>query len=62
MIRVFVAEDKAMVRSALKALLALEEDIVVVAEVSRGDEVVEAAVQAKCSTTEVRWRISGRRP
>jgi two-component system, NarL family, response regulator DesR len=46
MIRVLVAEDKAMVRGALKALLALEEDIVVVAEVSRGDEVVEAAVQA----------------
>lgn len=47
MIRVLVAEDQAMVRGALKALLALEEDIVVVAEVSRGDEVVEAAVQAE---------------
>jgi len=36
-----------MVRGALKALLALEEDIVVVGEVSRGDEVVEAAVGAE---------------
>ena len=43
MIRVLVAEDQAMVRGALKALLALEADISVVAEVARGDEVVAAA-------------------
>jgi two-component system response regulator DesR len=47
MIRVLVAEDQAMVRGALKALLALEDDIIVVAEASRGDEVVEAAVRAR---------------
>jgi len=46
-IRVLVAEDQAMVRGALKALLGLEQDIVVVAEVSRGDQVVEAAVRAQ---------------
>lgn len=46
MIRVLVAEDQAMVRGALKALLALEEDISVVAEVARGDEVVAAASRA----------------
>ena len=46
MIRVLVAEDQAMVRGALKALLALEEDITVVAEVARGDEVVPAAARS----------------
>ena len=43
MIRVLIAEDQAMVRGALAALLALEGDIEVVGEVGRGDEVVEAA-------------------
>nr|WP_202512710.1 response regulator transcription factor [Streptomyces sp. SID3343] len=37
-----LAEDQAMVREALAALLGLEDDILVVAQVSRGDEVVEA--------------------
>jgi two-component system response regulator DesR len=46
-IRVLLAEDQAMVRGALKALLALEEDIAVVAEVSRGDQVVGAALAAR---------------
>lgn len=44
MIRLLLADDQAIVRSALGALLALEEDFVVVAEVGRGDEVVAAAV------------------
>ena len=44
MIRVLLAEDKAMVRGALAALLSREQDIEVVAEVARGDEVVEAAL------------------
>lgn len=43
MIRVLIAEDQAMVRGALKALLAPEADIEVVAEVGRGNEVVEVA-------------------
>jgi len=43
MIRVLLAEDQAMVRGALAALLALEDDIDVVAEVARGDEVLAAA-------------------
>jgi two-component system response regulator DesR len=46
MIRVLLAEDQAMVRGALAALLSLETDIEVVAEVERGDEVVPAAVAA----------------
>ena len=45
-IRVMIAEDQAMVRGALKALLSLETDIVVVAETGRGDEVVAAALAA----------------
>lgn len=44
MIRVLLAEDQAMVRGALAALLRLEGDIAVVAEVARGDEVVPAAL------------------
>ena len=46
MIRVLVAEDQAMVRGALTALLSLEDDITVVAEAARGDEVVPAALTA----------------
>jgi two-component system response regulator DesR len=42
-IRVLLAEDQAMVRGALVSLLGLEEDIEVVADVGRGEEVVEAA-------------------
>lgn len=44
MIRVLIAEDQAMVRGALRALLALEDDIEVVAEVARADELVAAAM------------------
>ena len=43
MIRVLIAEDQSMVRGALRALLDLEPDIEVVAEVGRGDLVVGAA-------------------
>jgi two-component system response regulator DesR len=42
-IRVLIAEDQTLVRGALRALLELEDDIEVVAEVGRGDAVVEAA-------------------
>jgi two-component system, NarL family, response regulator DesR len=44
-VRVLLAEDQAMVRGALTALLSLEEDIEIVAEVSRGDEVLPAALE-----------------
>ena len=41
-IRVLLADDQALVRGALAALLALEPDLEVVAEVGRGDEVLDA--------------------
>jgi two-component system response regulator DesR len=47
MIRVLLAEDQAMVRGALAALLAMQSDITIVGEVARGDEVVSAAVAAR---------------
>jgi two-component system response regulator DesR len=44
MIRILLAEDQAMVRGALAALLRLEADIEVVAEVERGDAIVPTAL------------------
>ena len=43
-VRVLLAEDQAMVRGALSALLSLEYDIEIVAEASRGDQVLPAAL------------------
>jgi two-component system response regulator DesR len=42
-IRILLADDQALVRSALAALLELEDDFEVVGQVGRGDEVVAAA-------------------
>lgn len=42
-IRLLIADDQALVRGAMAALLDLEPDLEVVAEVGRGDEVVAAA-------------------
>jgi two-component system response regulator DesR len=47
MIRLLIADDQSLVRGALAALLSLEDDFEVVAEVGRGDEVVAAALVAK---------------
>lgn len=46
-IRILLAEDQAMVRGALTALLHLEDDLEVVAEVSQGDEVLQTAIKTK---------------
>ncbi|SCG44897.1 response regulator transcription factor [Micromonospora humi] len=46
-IRLLLADDQALVRGALAALLSLEPDLTVVAEVSRGDEVVPAALRTR---------------
>ncbi|MEV0344604.1 response regulator transcription factor [Nonomuraea sp. NPDC050680] len=47
MIRVLLAEDMHMIRAALTALLRLESDIEVAAEVTRGDEIVPAALKTR---------------
>ena len=47
MIRLLLADDQHLVRGALSALLSLESDLEVVAEVGRGDEVVAAAQRTK---------------
>jgi two-component system response regulator DesR len=46
-IRVLLAEDQVMIREALAALLSFEDDIEVVAQVGRGDEVTAAATDTK---------------
>jgi two-component system response regulator DesR len=45
MIRVLIAEDMHLIRGALTALLGLEQDIEVVAELDRGDEIVPTALR-----------------
>ncbi|MEV4009968.1 response regulator transcription factor [Nonomuraea angiospora] len=47
MIKVLLAEDMHMIRAALTALLRLERDIEVVAEVTRGDEIVPEALRVR---------------
>ncbi|GAA1705479.1 response regulator transcription factor [Fodinicola feengrottensis] len=46
-IKLLLADDQALVRQALVALLSLEDDFEVVASVGRGDEVVDAALRAQ---------------
>ncbi|MDT7581463.1 MAG: two-component system, NarL family, response regulator DesR [Pseudonocardiales bacterium] len=47
MIRVLIAEDMHLIRGALVALLSLEPDMEVVAELDRGDTVVETALSTR---------------
>ena len=47
MIRILIAEDMHMIRGALVALLRLESDIEVVAELERGDAILEAALRTR---------------
>ncbi len=47
MIRILIAEDMHMIRGALVALLRLESDIEVVAELERGDTILEAALRTR---------------
>ncbi|MFE3327343.1 response regulator [Streptomyces sp. NPDC059176] len=46
-VRVLLAEDQGMMRGALALLLGMEQDIEVVAQVSRGDEIVHQALTAR---------------
>ncbi|MFD7553882.1 MULTISPECIES: DNA-binding response regulator [unclassified Streptomyces] len=47
MIRILLAEDMNMVRGALVALLNLEDDLEVVSELERGDEILAAALDVR---------------
>jgi two-component system, NarL family, response regulator DesR len=47
MIRVLIAEDMHMIRGALVALLSLEDDMQVVAELERGDRIVQTALETR---------------
>lgn len=51
MIRVLIAEDMHMIRGALVALLDIESDIEVVADLDRGDAVVAIALSTKPDVT-----------
>ena len=46
-VRLLLAEDQVMIREALAALLSFEGDIEVVAQVGRGDEVLEASADGR---------------
>lgn len=46
-IRLLLAEDQAMVRGALAALLELEDDLVVVGQVGRGDEILASVAESR---------------
>ncbi|HEV7759018.1 MAG TPA: response regulator transcription factor [Acidimicrobiales bacterium] len=47
MIRVLIAEDMHLIRGALVALLSLEDDMDVVAELERGDEIIATALRVR---------------
>ncbi|MGP4025820.1 response regulator transcription factor [Actinomadura sp. 3N407] len=47
MIRVLIAEDVHMIRGALVALISLEDDMEVVAELERGDRIVATALEVR---------------
>lgn len=59
MIQVLLAEDQAMLRTAVRRLLELEGDLRVIAEVGRGDEVVEAALAARPDVAVVDIELPG---
>jgi two-component system response regulator DesR len=58
-IRVLLAEDQVMFRTAVRRLLELEGDIDVVAEVARGDELVAAALAARPDVAVVDIELPG---
>jgi two-component system response regulator DesR len=58
-IRLLLADDQALVRGALAALLDLEADLEVVGEVGRGDEVVPAAVRTRADVALVDVEMPG---
>ncbi|MCT4352941.1 response regulator transcription factor [Streptomyces sp. Je 1-79] len=60
MIRVLLAEDRGTMRGALALLLGMEPDIEVVAQVGRGDEVVDAALNSRPEVALLDIELPGR--
>ncbi|MFF0478605.1 response regulator [Streptomyces sp. NPDC004284] len=60
MIRLLLAEDQGMMRGALALLLGMEHDIEVVAQVGRGDEIVDAALLARPDVALLDIELPGR--
>lgn len=60
MIRVLLADDQALVRGALAAMLRLESDIEVVAEVGSGDEVLAVAREQRPEVALIDIQMPGR--
>ena len=59
MIRVVIADDQQLVRGAMAALLALDDGLEVVAEVGRGDEVVDAVLAHRADVALVDVEMPG---
>ncbi len=59
MIRVFIAEDQAMVAGALAALLDIEHDIEVVGTAKDGREALEAVRRLRPDVSPHRYRDAG---
>ncbi|MCX5225919.1 response regulator transcription factor [Streptomyces sp. NPDC006553] len=60
MIRLLLAEDQGMMRGALALLLGMEHDMEVVAQVGRGDEIVDAALLARPDVALLDIELPGR--
>ena len=60
MIRLLLAEDQGMMRGALALLLGMEHDVEVVAQVGRGDEIVDAALLARPDVALLDIELPGR--
>ncbi|GAA2239739.1 response regulator transcription factor [Rarobacter faecitabidus] len=58
-IRLLLADDQALVRGALAALLDFEADLEVVAQVGRGDEVVTTAREHRCDVALIDIEMPG---
>ncbi|MDX3075598.1 response regulator [Streptomyces sp. NPDC088354] len=59
-VKVLLAEDQGMMRGALALLLNLEDDMEVVAQVSAGDEIVAAALEARPDVALLDIELPGR--